>query len=242
MGMTNLPRRYTDEEVALILRKAAQFDAGSAAPEAGDGLSLAEIERIAREVGIAPDMVARAAALLGTDAPSMAAKIFGGPANFRAEHEASGEIPRERYGDVVEVIRRVLDRPGRTSEVLGSLEWKSVGETTQVTVVVRPTAGRTRVQVLADRGGSAVLAYLAPGFGAILGGLITGATFEPGLAGGLLIMGTAVGAGFLAARTIWAAATRRFRRKFASLTDAVTAEVERQAAPLEAQTPRRTDA
>jgi len=240
--MTDLPRRYTDEEVALILRKAAQFDAGSAAPEAGDGLSLAEIERIAREVGIAPDLVARAAALIGTDAPSTAARIFGGPTAFSAVHEASGELPRERYGDVVEAIRRVMRKPGGTSEVLNSLEWKSWGETTQVTVVVRPTGGRTHVQILADRSGSAVIAYLVPACAAVLGGLITGASLEPGLAGGLLIMGTAAGAGFLAARTIWMAATRRFRRKFATLTDAVTAEVERQAAPRDAQTPRRTDA
>lgn len=235
--MTETPRRYSDEEVALILRKAAQLDTGSAGPEAGDGLSLAEIERIAREVGIAPDLVARAAAFLVIDTPSTAARIFGGPSDFSAAHEAPGEIPRERYGDVVEAIRRVMGTPGRTSEVLDGLEWKSWGETTQVTVVVRPTAGRTRVQILADRGGSAIIAYLVPSVGALLGGAITGAILEPHVGGGLLIIGTAAGVGFLGARTIWAAATRRFRRKFASLVDAVTGEVERHAKPPEDATP-----
>lgn len=229
--MTETERRYSDEEVALILRKAAQLDTGSAGSEAGDGLSLTEIERIAREVGIAPDVVARAAAALRTEAPSTAARIFGGPTDFAAEHEARGEVPREHYGDVVEVIRRVMGKPGRTSEVLDGLEWKSWGDTTQVTVVVRPTAGRTRVQILADRGGSAIIAYLVPSVGALLGGVITGAILEPTVGPGLLIIGTAASAGFLGARTIWAAATRRFRRKFASLVDAVTGEVERQAAP-----------
>jgi len=46
--MIDPDRRYTDEQVALILRRAAQLDAGSAAPDVGDGLTLGEIERIAR--------------------------------------------------------------------------------------------------------------------------------------------------------------------------------------------------
>lgn len=218
-------RRYTDREVALILRRAAQLDAGLVS-ESGEGLSLAEIERIAREVGIAPDLVARAAALVEDGEPGLAARIFGGPTDFDAEYQATGELPRERYGDVVEAIRRTLGQPGKTSEILDGLEWKSVGETTQITVAVRPSAGKTRVQILADRGGSAVIAYLVPGAASLLGGAIAGAILDPGLGQGLAIMGTAAATGLLAARTIWAAATRRFRRKFASLVDAVTGQVE----------------
>ncbi len=219
-------RRYTDREVALILHRAAQLDAGLLVSETGEGLSLSEIERIAREVGIAPELVARAAALVEAGKPGLAARIFGGPTDFDAEYQATGELPRERYGDVVEAIRRALGQPGKTSEILDGLEWKSVGETTQITVAVRPSAGKTKVQILADRGGSAVIAYLFPGAAGLLGGAIAGAILEPGLGGGLAIMGTAAATGFLAARTIWSAATRRFRRKFASLVDAVTGQVE----------------
>jgi hypothetical protein len=236
--VTDTDRRYTDREVALILRKAAQLDTGAVAPEAGEGLSLAEIERIAREVGIAPDLVARAATLLSTEVPSTSARIFGGPANFRAEHEAGGALPRERYGDVVEAIQRVLDKSGKVSEVLDGLEWQTLGETTQITVVVRPTADRTRIQILGNRGGSAVLAYLPFGLAAFIGGAATGAILEPGVGGGILIVGTALGAGFLAARTVWSAATRRFRRTFASLTDAVTTAVEQHVESPDSPSPR----
>jgi len=229
--MTAADRRYTEQEVALILRKAAQLDPGAATPDAGEGLSLAEIERIADEVGIAPDVVARAAALLSTEALGTAARVFGGPTTLTAEHEAGGTLPRERYGDVVAAIRRVLGMSGETSEVLDGLEWKTVGETTQITVVVRPAAGRTRVQILANRGASAALAYLFPGLAALVGGAATGAILEPGVAGGILVMGTAVGAGFLGARAIWSAATRRFRRTFTSLTDAVNTAVEQHVEP-----------
>jgi hypothetical protein len=124
----------------------------------------------------------------------------------------------------------VLGKSGRVTEVLDGVEWTSVGETTQVTVVVRPAAGRTRVQLLANRGGSALLCYLGPGLGGLLAGVITGALLEPNAGIGILIMGTALGAGFLGARTIWAAATRRFQRTFASLTEAVTTAVEQHVA------------
>lgn len=233
--MTGRPRRYSDTEVALILRQAAQLDAGGAASGASEGLSLADIQRIAGEVGIAPEVVARAATVLAGEAPGVAARIFGGPTSFAAEHEARGEVPRRHYGDVVEAIRRVMGTPGRMSEVLDGMEWRSVGETTQVTVAIRPASGRTRVQIFADRGGSALLAYLAPGVAAIIGGAITGAILNPDLGPGFLIIGTAASAGFLGARTIWAAATRRFRRTFAALVDAVTAQVDRHGADPAAQ-------
>jgi len=225
--VTDPERRYTDEQVALILRRAARLDAGPDVPEAGEGLTLPEIERIAREVGIAPDLVMRAAAAVDAGASGgAAARFFGGPEKFEAQYEARGELTRERYGDVVEAIRRVMGKSGAVSEVLDGLEWKSVGETTQVTVLVRPAAGRTRVQILADRGGSALLAFLFPGMGALIGGAIAGAVIDPGVSQGIAIMGTAAAAGLATGRTIWAAATRRFRRKFAALVDAVTTQVE----------------
>lgn len=225
--MTELRRRYSDDEVALILRKAAQLDAGPGSVDVTEGLSLADIERIAQEVGIAPDAVARAAALLGADTPSPVAQVFGGPTDFRAEHQARGTLPREAFGDVVASIRRFTGKPGKTSEVLNGLEWKSMGETTQITVIVRPTADRTAVQILADRSGSALITYLFTGMGTLVAGAVTGAIIDPNVGHGLLIMGTAATVGLLTARTIWATATRRFRRTFSGLVNAVTSEVER---------------
>ena len=54
-------RRYSDEEFALILRRASEIsEVGDARP--GGGLSLSEIQQIAGEAGIDPTAVARAAA------------------------------------------------------------------------------------------------------------------------------------------------------------------------------------
>ena len=58
--MTN--RRYTDDEVAAIFRAATEGSESRALPDASaGGLTLTDLQSIAREVGISPDAVSRAA-------------------------------------------------------------------------------------------------------------------------------------------------------------------------------------
>ena len=55
-------RRFTDQEVALVLRKAAEIDeAEGSEPK---GLSIADLRQIAREVGLSPGAIDRAVAAL----------------------------------------------------------------------------------------------------------------------------------------------------------------------------------
>lgn len=62
-------RRYSEEEFALILRKASEIQLSEGrpkgTPEAGSGLTLQEIRSIASEAGIDPEAVTRAASVLG---------------------------------------------------------------------------------------------------------------------------------------------------------------------------------
>ena len=55
-------RRYTDRDVALILRRAAEIDKKSTPDAPVRGLSVGELQEIAGEVGIDPEAVTRAAA------------------------------------------------------------------------------------------------------------------------------------------------------------------------------------
>src|SRR5688572_19040179 len=62
-------RRYRDDEVRQIFRLATtQKTSDLPSASAVDGLTLADIQSIGREVGIEPDLVARAA--LALDAPA----------------------------------------------------------------------------------------------------------------------------------------------------------------------------
>ena len=58
-------RRYSDDEIAAIFRAAAESPASLPPhPAANHGLTLADLQAIGREVGIAPDAVAQAAQAL----------------------------------------------------------------------------------------------------------------------------------------------------------------------------------
>ena len=63
-------RRYSEKEIGLILRRATEFQRSE--PSAADptGLTLAELQEVASEVGIDPAYLRRAAAELETGSGS----------------------------------------------------------------------------------------------------------------------------------------------------------------------------
>src|SRR5262245_14744059 len=63
-------RRYSDEEVSAIFARATEAQQDAPRPSLpGDGMTVAELQGIGREVGIEPEAVARAARSLDTSPP-----------------------------------------------------------------------------------------------------------------------------------------------------------------------------
>ena len=223
-------RRYSEEEFALILRKASEIQEApgeGAGRLSGQGLTLEEIQSIAGEAGIDPQAVSRAAALLGSkeweEKKGLADAILGGPGTYHLDFEVQGRLPQEDYGRLLELIRRTLEHQGEASEVLGGVEWKTVGELSAINVNISPRGESTSIQVVGNRGPAAGVTFIFPiAASAILVGAL-GAAFEPTSAAGIfsLITGT-LGAGFLTARTIWVGGTRKFRKRLTHLMDAVS--------------------
>jgi hypothetical protein len=60
-GAGPAPRRYSDDEVSRILRRAAELESAAASETAAAGTSLAELEEVAREAGLDPIPPGRAA-------------------------------------------------------------------------------------------------------------------------------------------------------------------------------------
>src|SRR2546425_7547561 len=93
MAMTE--RRYTDEEVAEIFRTAAE---GPATPvphsSPSHGLSLADLKAIGREVGIAPDAVARAAQALEVRRNAVSRTLIGLPIGVERRVTLSRRLTR----------------------------------------------------------------------------------------------------------------------------------------------------
>jgi hypothetical protein len=234
-------RRYSEEEFALILKKASEIQESSRnVPESrsGHGLSLEEIQAIAREVGIEPEAVSRAAGLLGASAwderKGLAAAIFGGPGTYHLGLEVSGRLAPEDYGRILEVIRRTMEHQGEASEVMGGLEWKTVGDLSAVSVNISPRGEATSIQVVGDRGGAGAVTFVFPVAGsAILMGALGGILSPESAAGIAAVVGGCLGSGYLFARTLWARSAKKFQRRLSALMESLTGAVEGAARPAE---------
>jgi len=232
-------RRYSEEEFALILRKASEIQVSSGNPSAKTGtggLTLAEIQSIATEAGIDSEAISRAASILGAleweQKEGLAAAIFGGPEKYHLDCEIPGNLPPEGMWRILEEIRRVAKHQGEASEVLGGMEWKTVGELSAINVNISPRGDSTSIQIVGNRGPAAGVTFIFPmAAAAVLVGAL-GAAFEPTSAAGIisLVTGT-LGAGFLTARTLWVAGSNKFRKRLTRLMDTVSRSVERTALP-----------
>ncbi len=225
--MSEEDRRYSDGEFALILRRAFELEERRAGAGPGDGLTLQEIRAVAAEMGLDPASVERAAALLPAAGAGMAVRLFGGPSLYQMEYTATGEMPRDELPRVVDAIRRVTGHQGRVSEVLGSLEWETLAEVSQIHVTVSPRDGRTAVRILANRGGAGVLLYFVSGVVGLISFGIIGAITEPTTVVGIgSLVGGCLGGAFVTARTIFKSTTKRFRSKLRDLMDATSRAVD----------------
>ena len=223
-------RRYTDDEVALILRRAAELG-GETGPPRSEGLSLAEIQQVAREVGIDPATVARAAAALPTRKRDRLAAVLGGPMHVRLEATMPGRASDADLGRILQSIRRAAGRQGRATQVLDSVEWRTSSESEGSQLFVTVTTGDdgTTIEVTGDRQSTAWLLYVVPGVVGMILSLTVGASLEAGWAAGGAIAAGVLGGVFLLSRTIWSHTGRALARKLEDVRDAAVQAVERTA-------------
>lgn len=74
-------KKYNEKEIAAIFKQAAEdFEVAQQNVSSGEGLTLSEIEEIAKEVGITPEFISRAAAKVDArHSPSGEKKLVGLP-------------------------------------------------------------------------------------------------------------------------------------------------------------------
>ena len=206
-------RRFNDEEVALIIKRAAELQQTERV-EPSTALTLYDVEQIAREAGIDPDLIRRAA--VGLDRPAAESKPsvwFGSPTHLVFERVIEGEIPVDEFEPMVAEVRRTLGDNGIPSVLGRSLAWSSSpggrrrSSYRKVDVSVVSRDGLTTIRVEEQ------LQSLAGGlFGGLVGGGgggTTGITFGVGM--GIfhsapltgLIWISVVGAFYTLARTIF---------------------------------------
>ena len=223
-------RRYSDREMALILKRAAELqEQGPSTGTREQSHTLSELEQIGSEVGIDPRYVVEAASAVDAEPTTKRAPVLGAPTTYRISRFVEGEVPEAEFGELLDAIRQVTGRHGEVSRVLGSLEWKASGPRGETYVSITPRQGKTAMRIGGQYGIGAGLAYGV--VGTIGAALLIGMSVSTGSA---MDLGTlaAVGVGsYLAARTTWQVVAARTERRLRKILEEVTLRVVRVAKP-----------
>jgi hypothetical protein len=206
-----------------------------AEPTATDpsGFSLAELEDVAREAGIDPAMVRRAASQLEVSrTKGLGDALAGAPTTIRLEVELPGEYPTERFDEIVPIVQAASAWQGHAGVVGRTLTWTSRADsnTSSRQVFVSVGSGHTLVRIEERLGG-----FAGGLFGGLIGGVGGGVGAGVGGGVGAAIGSTLFGIGFpilmiggsyLAARAIFASIVNRETVKLQALLDQIAAHAE----------------
>ncbi len=224
--------RFTERELALILKRAAELEGHDAA----DSLvhyTLADAQEIAAGAGIDAASVATAAAELRRPAQSVP-WLLGGPTRFRAERTSPVVVPPAAFADLVDAIRLETALQGQSAQMFDGLEWRGQGFGGFVFVTISPRARDTRVTVSAARTDEAILAGAAGGGAAIAAiavsvALLVSLGVPPVVIAGVasIAAGTALVA---TTRAIWRRKAERWTRRTAEIANAIARRVSELAA------------
>jgi hypothetical protein len=226
-------RRYSEEEVGLILRRATEMQ--RAEPSALDptGLTMAELEEIAAEAGIDSGMLRQAASELNLQQPeTLGSRLAGAPTALAIQRVVEGEMPVGRLEELVPTIVAATPGRGTASAVGRSLTWSSQegSNLTEQQVLVSSQNGQTLIRVEQSYSGLA-----AGWFGGIMGGVGGGVGFglggalsaTLGLGAGLVAFPlTALAGSYFLARSIYSSQVRSRRRAAGELAGKLAKQVE----------------
>ncbi|HMA20813.1 MAG TPA: hypothetical protein VKO87_08410 [Gemmatimonadaceae bacterium] len=231
-------RRFSEEEVALIIKRAAELQQTEAvAQEPSTALTLRDVEEIAKEAGIEPALVRRAAHSLDQHTEvTRPSPWVGAPTRLVYERVVDAEIPVDAYETLVNEIRRTIGDNGVPSVLGRTLAWTSTSRGGR-----RNSRGRQVDVSVVSRGGVTTIRVeeeLRNIAGALFGGLVggggggtTGITMGIGMgvfhsAPIAALLWVAVAGGFYTlARTIFANITAKREQQLEGLIGRLEEEV-----------------
>ena len=216
-------RRFTDREVALILRRSVEIEERSRSGDlpAARGLTLRELQEVAEEVGLDPSVVSRAAAELESRRGLEPASLWG-PSTARREVQAiPRSLSREEMGELVRVVDREVSAQGTVVEALGAVRWTSTERLLNTRVSLEPTGEETLVRV-EERYSDLVRGPLhgIPAAYAGMFGLIyalEGLALSPGFVAVFVVLGAILG--WMLGDVAWRGISGRSKRRVRALSD-----------------------
>ena len=153
-GIATERRKYRTTEVNEIVKRASEMELSI--PTAG-AMTIGGVEEIAREVGIAPELVRSAAKAVAAHTGEVAApaesprmsRVLGGPRRVYFETAIAGELSDADFPIVVAEIRRTLGSAGLVNQLGRSFSWvmAPTPKRREFEVAVTARAGVTRIYV-----------------------------------------------------------------------------------------------
>jgi hypothetical protein len=216
-------RVYSEEEIGRILKEAASLqDREGTRPTTG--LSLIELQQLARDTGIDPRHVESAALALADRSDQDTGTLLGGPLQMTMRRRIKGSVSQETFARMVSEARRMLRRTGTTSEAGAIREWSApsqIGASTSLTL--REFDDHTDIEIFWTESQLLPIPFIAvPVIGIVVWlGIIlndmalTGLTAAAAIATMLLLY-------TLSPLLVFRSITRNQRRTIRKLTDRVT--------------------
>lgn len=226
------PRRYSDKEVALILRRATELQRAEPTAPNPSGLTLHELEEIAVEAGIDPGMLRRAARDVESSPPStLGQQLAGAPTMIQLERIVPGEYPADKMDELVPVIQAATAGQGHASSVGKTLTWSSRTDnnTSAQQVLVSANNGETMIRIEERYSGligglfGGIMGGVGGGIGMGVGGALGGALQSVAL--GLAFPLTFIAGSYWLARKIFAVQVAKRQRRAEALMDELVARV-----------------
>ena len=162
-------RRYTEDEIATIFRAAAEGP--SVAPHhlsRADGLTLADLQTIGRDVGLSPDAVAQAAQTLEVRQGAVSRTLLGLPIGVERRVTLRRRLSDEEWEQLVVQLREVFKARGKMKTEGTLRQWTN----NNLYVLLEPTPTGDRLRLGSLHGGAVAslrLGLVALGASALLG-------------------------------------------------------------------------
>ena len=184
-------RRYNDEEVAAIFERASETEhKGLPVPAEGEGLTLAALQDIGREVGISPESISLAARSLDQAGRPASQKFLGLPIGVGQTVEFDRPLSDSDWERLVADLRTTFEARGAVRYDGPFRQWTNGN----LQALVEPTPNGHRLRLQTVKGDSR--AMMTAGV-VVLGGA-TATLLAVAVTGGLSNPGTVTGVGFMA--------------------------------------------
>jgi len=143
---------YSEDDFAIILAKAAELSQESSSHDTpARSLSLAEMKSIAREVGLDPELIERAAHLVpAVRRPTLLGRLFGGPLSSSVELLIPVQVTQEGAQQLLSLARATLLTRGEGEATSSGMSFSSFEGWQKVFISAHLDGASTRVRVVVD--------------------------------------------------------------------------------------------